>query len=439
MKKWLSEYWEHCLSVAVPLVVVPAMVYAYSKITPAKNTVPYSNEMLFGAIVLFVLFFPLLFAVYRKIIIKKNEREVSYNEELFGKWIDVSYKRFAIPISLLVSFILLIAGGLIYWDSAYGQFDKDLRQVAGYGMSWLMVGNYLVLPSCVIEWSFLGALIYILQDMLRRYISFDLTPRFYFLSIVRLIMAISAAIVLYAVVQANDQLYDFSFSNGGILISKVELRGAGEKLNKIFWILPICFIAGMFPVQAIASIKTATTNWLSNKLSNLPGRFGKAFQEKKSYIDLSYLVPPEMAERFREEGIYSVQDFAYAETLDLARQLPYNIGKIIDFQDQAMLLCSIGIANLEEKEDGSISAFEILSKNGVSKFSDLYYLYQLSKNPDELNEIRTQIKSPILFKILSIKGEAIEKEIGREGKMNVRLAAFKVWYLSPIDIAKSFE
>ena len=38
---------------------------------------------------------------------------------------------------------------------------------------------------------------------------------------------------------------------------------------------------------------------------------------------------PEMAERFREEGIYSVQDFAYAETLDLARQLPYNIGKIM--------------------------------------------------------------------------------------------------------------
>jgi len=439
IRKWLSDYWEHCLAIIIPLILTVAMAYAFTKVEVAPDSVQYSNEMIVGAVVLFVLFFPLLFAVYRNRVIQKNEREVSKNVELFGKWIDVSYKRFAIPISLLVSCILLISIGLIFWDIAYKGFGRYIDQLPGYGMSWLMVGNYLVLPSCVIEWSSLGALIYIIQDMLRRYIYFDLTPRFYFFSIVRLIMAISASITLYAILQANYQFYDLSFSNAGLSLTEVEPIGAGKNINRIFWLLPLCFMAGMFPVQTITIIKSTMVNWLSNVLSNFPGSVGKAFQKSKSYVDLSYLFPVEMAERFKEEGINSVQDLACAETFELARRVPYDIGRIIDYQDRAMFLCSVGIANLEEKDDTVVSTLDVLSKNGISKFSDLYYLFQLSQKPDELNEIRAQIKSPVLLKILSIKGEAIDKEIEKSRIANVRLAAFKVWYLSHIEIAQLSE
>ena len=105
MKEWLITYWEHCVALIIPIIIIIVMPFFFSKIKPSGDTVIFSNEMLLGGIMLMALFFPLLFAVFRRIVIAQNVQEVKNDERLIGKWIDVSYKRFAIPLSLLVSTI----------------------------------------------------------------------------------------------------------------------------------------------------------------------------------------------------------------------------------------------------------------------------------------------------------------------------------------------
>ncbi|MGR9043789.1 MAG: hypothetical protein ACU83N_00750 [Gammaproteobacteria bacterium] len=457
MKDAISKYWEHCVAIIIPLMISAAMAYAFLSEESPHNTVKYSNEMLLGAIILLALFFVLIFQVYRIAVINKIKQEINSNEDSVSEWKDVSYKRFAIPLSLLVSTILLISGGLMYWDGTYSHYDdSELKNLgcsqidisnkfrcAGYGMSWLMVGNYLALPSSVIEWSFLGALIYILQDMLKRFIAFDLNPRFYLLGTVRIIMAISASITVFTILQAEYHLFEFDFSANGVVLKTVRpnenafsSNGSANEISRLFWLLPMSFIAGMFPVQTLTSIKNATSVWFSDRLSNLTGSFGKIFQSKNLIIELSHIIPNEAADRLKEEGIYCIQDLAAVDIYNLGRQVPFHITKLIDWQDRAMLLCTVGKSNIERLDNDQINDFEILSRNGFNRFSDLYYLYELKeKNIDAFNDFKQKFKSPILLEVLAKKGEAIYQKLQECKEKDIRIAAFQVWYLSP----SSFE
>lgn len=427
-----SWSWHVWLALIMPAIIIAGMVYAFSQMPPSSNTIPYSGEMILGGVVLVTLMFPLLFAVYRTRLTAKYVRNLGHQSTYVKEqWLDLSSNRYAIPLSLLVSTILLVSGGVLYWDASYG--------FPGFGKSWLTVGNFVAFPSSVVEWGFFGAIIYILQDMLRRYSALDLTPRFYFLSTIRIILAITASLLLFSLVQAGPSpLVKLYFREFG---TKFEIAAPadGSNPNTLFWLLLLSFTAGMFPVKTIASITTVVGNWLSERLSKLPMGIGPFFKSTKDYnIPLSYLVTSEVGERFREEGIYNVQDFAASEIKELARRTPYNIAKLIDWQDRAMLLSMLGKTNLDTADNDSPSILDILIQNGYSRFSDLYYLHQQAQDTQYLTQLKQQFKCPLLLDTLALKGSAIAEKINVSQNKDVRLAALQVWYLSPEEIVTAF-
>jgi hypothetical protein len=222
------------------------------------------------------------------------------------------------------------------------------------------------------------------------------------------------------------------------LVSR-NLKIINGDINQIHILIPICFIAGMFPVKTISSIIISTTTWMSEKFTNFSG-FGLKKNKKMSLsIDLRQLLPNEIVERFREEGVYSVQELATSDIINLCRQTPFNISKLIDWQDQAMLLCCIGTLNCFSEKNDNKSNFDILSRNGINRYSDLYYLYQLSKDKNILTKIEKDFDSSIILNILIRKGEIISQHLSNENISDVRLAAFYAWYISPDSISKCLK
>ena len=427
--------WEVWASVIIPGIIIIGLILAFIQVKPGESEylqsppVKYSNEMLLVGIFLIALLFPFLFAVYRKAFMRKKAMEPydnngSSTDQLI---VEISIERFAIPISSLVTTILLLGGGLLYWDISKNRlYDKYLP---GYGMSWLEIGNYIAFPIFILEWSLLGALIFILQDMLKRYITFDLTPRFYCLSTIRIILAISASFLVYAVIQAIEPFFELKFDTFGISLEK--LNPSSKNQINIFWLIPICFTAGMFPVHFIRSITDSVKTWFLDILSNFPGSFGKIFQNKNYNIYLSRIVPREAVDRLREEAIYTVHDLATADTLNLARQTPYNMAKLIDWQDQAMFICTLGKVNTEKSISESNSVLEIFIQNGISRFSDLYYLYRLSADSKAFKKITQQVKEvPLLLYVLMQKGKEIDERVSDPNNKNIRSVAFDIWHQS---------
>lgn len=350
-----------------------------------------------------VAIFPLLFVVYREKCLEEYRHSLVTSDPMqIVEIAGLSWENYAVPISLLVTIILVHVGTFLAWDMYVG---------AGVGGGIMYLAHASKMPSAVVYWGFFGALIYIFQEMIIRFVSRDISTRFYFLSIVRILLADSAAILIFSVIQATYPLYDFT--------DGISPRNA----RIVYWLVPVCFSAGLFPVKTIRYVMRSTNRWLAT-LELL----GEVKRENRS-LPLSWVdgINDRVENRLHEEGIYTVQNLAMAELAVLIEKTPFGLKSLIDWQDQAMLLTCVGKENVEPGKGNAATVLSALHRNGLLRFSDLYFLAGDHFDTQTVERIASEIGSPGLLRMLMLRGEMIRNEVEKDGECLIQAAAFEVW------------
>ncbi len=268
----------------------------------------------------------------------------------------------------------LIQKGQVLEDEFSGYLKK--RDIQGklhdeeyFNQIISMISDIYMIPfSIALAFSFLGTLIYCLNDTAYRLIIEDLYPKTYVSYSTRFIFAPSLSIVI-AYFMMNDW-----WSNGAPALF---------------------FFVGFFPQLALQFIEEKMRGVL---------KFARA-EKREMPLGLIQGVTDYVAYRLKEIGICDAQNLAYAD-LNYLRRNWYNDRQLCDFVAQAILLITLkdDFDKLQSAGIRNIIAFKkILGED--SKRLQLGRRLALTEKLDVVNEL---IKSPALRRRINVLEEIIE-------------------------------
>jgi hypothetical protein len=200
--------------------------------------------------------------------------------------------------------------------------------------------------------AFIGAYLWGLQNIFRRYCMNDLSPSAYYGLALRMIFAAMIALVIYHAAKTLPIL----------LNTASQAEGSNETAGTTAGIFPaIAFIIGMFPQRGV--------NWITSRLS---------FLSQESHPSVQDL-PLEMIEgvdahdkiRLTELGVDNCYDLAAADFIPLLIKTPYNARELIDWILQAKLCVKFGrgIKDLREHGLRTIVDLEDLNETTIEELS----------------------------------------------------------------------
>ena len=174
-------------------------------------------------------------------------------------------------------------------------------------------GEVYGIPLIVIQWGFLGGLVYTSISLLNRFLRKDLTPRVYFNAAFRLILSSVVAVVIY-----------FIFMSRGSQPNEVQP-----------YILLIAFLAGVAPIQFLINFADTLLSKISSgwRRRNTPGN--RSIRRLDGINSVT-------AERLSEEGIDYVQQMALCNPRKLEQKTNFPLGLIRDWREQAILYILTG-------------------------------------------------------------------------------------------------
>ncbi len=208
------------------------------------------------------------------------------------------------------------------------------------------------IPLLVVEWGFLGGLVYTSISLLTRFLRKDIIPRVYFNSSFRLLLSAVVAIVIYF-------FYMLSFGNKVPPLNETPPQ-----------LLLLCFAAGVAPVQFL--IRVADTQF--SKLYKGWRRRDTAGNRTITQLEGINSIT---AERLGEEGYDYIQQIALCDPEDLANKTKFEVDVVFDWKDQGVLyLLTADIlvagANKQNKQKAKYLNEILNEKSGIRRFSQLY-------------------------------------------------------------------
>lgn len=194
---------------------------------------------------------------------------------------------------LFATVLLTAAWSLLLQPDPYGNFEL---------LPGAETAALADLPVRALQFGFLGAYLFILQMLMRRYFQNDLKAAAYISVVVRII---SVSLIVLAL----DQ----------VLPSDVVNSGSG---------LAFAFVVGMFPHVGIQAIRV----FISNRLRDLvPSLQSKYPLDELDGLDVWYEA------RLLEEGIEDMQNLSTANLVDLLLHTRVPLERLVDWVDQAHL------------------------------------------------------------------------------------------------------
>jgi hypothetical protein len=231
----------------------------------------------------------------------------------------------------------------------FGVFLLTIRFVLSIESIRIPLDNGAIsLPLYSFEWAFIGAYIYVLYDIIQRFVRKDLIPRVYILSALRMIIAPFSAVAVVLLLT--------SVSSGSDIIP-------GELSSS--WLLLISFITGSAPFTTLRYVRKVVLK-----------RFG-VIKEDADYsgdnptrsiegVDL------DTQQRLEEEDIRNVQTLALCNAEYLADKTKFSRSTIEDWRSQSILY----LLTYDEpvKTDEGIAQknpYEELRETGIRTADDL--------------------------------------------------------------------
>ena len=297
---------------------------------------------------------------------------------------------------IAVFFVTLLATG--YWYLMLFGADKGIANNANFLFSNIKIAepnaaeNELIVgyqngAILTFNMAFLGAYLWGIQNIVRRYSMNDLIPVAYFNLGVRMIFASLLALMIYHLSEVAPQIFVSMLVSTDTGMSSETTKSNGTDL-----IMPIfAFLIGMFPQRGL--------KWLTEKFS--------IFSQKNdpSVRDL----PLEMVEgisiydrvRLQELGIDSCYDLANVDYIPCLFKMPYSPRILISWILQAKLCVYFGRQVKDLREHG------------------IHTVWQLnSYKPDELKELvkSTSLTEDTLLRVKTLitKDHEIERLIAAQ-------------------------
>jgi hypothetical protein len=224
----------------------------------------------------------------------------------------------------------------------------------------------------VVGMALLGAYLWGLQNVMRRYVLNDLLPNVYYALSLRMILAAITALVLYNAYAALTSADTAAPASGGVMLSNI-------------W-PPLAFLIGTFPQRGL--------RWLTDRLP-MVGPETEA-SVRRAPLELVEGIELHDSLRLEELGIDTCYDLATADFVPLILKTPYSARQLIDWILQAKLCVYFGDAVTNLRQQG---------------FRTVIDLEQLTPKEIETLAAETALtKSALEHAQQSVKKEAVELE-----------------------------
>jgi hypothetical protein len=177
-----------------------------------------------------------------------------------------------------------------------------------------------VLVGRFMFWTWLGAYIYSVDRTIRHYLAQDLTPNVYVTVAKRFTVAFVVGALIGVAIGTSNRAIRLSYDNS---------------LTAVYI---VCFFVGLFPETGLKWIRNAADRILR--------------QESDGFDQLSLSAIEGISVwhegRLDQEGIVNVQNLASANLLALVANTPFDVGQIVNWVDQAILIMHASPAQLEK-------------------------------------------------------------------------------------------
>jgi hypothetical protein len=170
----------------------------------------------------------------------------------------------------------------------------------------LTISGLPSIPVDVLRFGFIGAYVFVLQGLVRRYFQSDLKTHAYVAAVARIVVVAALLVTVGPVLHEQPEAVTSSFA----------------------------FLVGMFPELGIRLIKQAASA-VGRKLTKLPD------EDRYPVTDLDGLNLWSRARLF-EEGIEDMQNLTTANLPDLMLNTRMPINRLLDWIDQAFLYMRVG-------------------------------------------------------------------------------------------------
>jgi hypothetical protein len=199
----------------------------------------------------------------------------------------------------------------------------------------------------VVGMALLGAYVWGLQHIVRRYVLNDLLPSVYYALSLRVILAGVTALVLYNAYAALTSVDTSGTASGGVVLSNI-------------W-PSLAFLIGTFPKRGL--------RWLTDRLPML-GPESEA-SVRRAPLELIEGIELHDSLRLEELGIDTCYDLAMADFVPLMLKSPYSARQLIDWMLQAKLCVYFGdaVTNLRQQGFRTVIDLEQLTQTEIEKLS----------------------------------------------------------------------
>lgn len=229
----------------------------------------------------------------------------------------------------------------------------------------ILVGRFMF-------WCWLGAYIYSVDRTIRHYLAQDLTPNVYVTIAKRFTVAFVVGALIGIAIGTSNQAIRLSFNNS---LTAVYIA---------------CFFVGLFPETGI--------KWIKNAADRILRRNSEDYEQKSLSAIEGISLWHEG--RLDQEGIVNVQNLASANLLGLVANTPFEVGQIVDWVDQAILMMHASPEQLEKLRSvgiryGSI-LIDVIERGGEPLSASTGF------SPEEIHILELALKAATNMKLIML-------------------------------------
>ena len=270
---------------------------------------------------------------------------------------------------------LVMFGSDIKFDSQYNYLLGNTELVQRTEMpDGSVIEKYQNGALLTFNMAFLGAYLWGIQNLTRRYSMNDLIPITYYYLSLRMIFATILALVIYNLSELMPNLLASMFAPTG-----TEVTGSSTDMPTTHLFTPfLAFLIGMFPQRAL--------NWLTDKFSV----FSQKHDESVRDLPLGMIEGVTVHDRVRlqELGIDDCYDLANVDYIPCLFKTPYPPRILISWILQAKMCVYFGEHVRDLRENGIHTVWQI-KKHEVDKLKELVKSSSLTE--DKLVRVKNLI------------------------------------------------
>ena len=228
---------------------------------------------------------------------------------------------------------------------------------------------YFSPPRSPVVFAFLGAYVFTLYSILRRYVRGDLKPKAYSSISVRIFVVVILAWMI-------DIVFPITAQVGAI--ASVEQATA----------LALAFSIGIIPETGLT--------WIQELVRKRIGPLAFRIEEKHPLTDLEGIDIYDRG-RLLDEGVSNIESLAHCDLIELILDTRIPVPRIVDWLDQAILYLHLATpyASLDsagEKEQKIASLRRTLRNYGIRTATDLLAAFQQAKDRNKTEEFLKQLR-----------------------------------------------